>query len=195
MMRSFSVILLTILPIILILQPYTIDARIREGECEVCLNLMNNIKQQVKQHNDKTEEQIEKRIKSVCSKTNDNDERRLCYYIGGSADAATYLLGSISKPIKNHLPADKICDKLKSIDPEICHVKYSKPEAEIDYSTLDYDKMRVRELKNIIAKWGEECKNCVEKSDYLRLIKEVLPKYVKRTANAVKDAVTGKSEL
>jgi len=156
-----------------------VSARLREGECEVCLKSVDDFKAEVKTMGDtgSSEADIEKAIKRVCKRYTTAEEKRFCYYIGGSVDAATYLLGSISPSIRNHLPNDLICDKLKKLDPAICNIKYQQPEKSIDYSTLDYDKLRVKELKDIIRKWGEECVDCVEKSDFIRLIKQVLPKY------------------
>lgn len=37
--------------------------------------------------------------------------------------------------------------------------------------------MRVAELKQILYSWGEECRACAEKNDYVNLIKELAPKY------------------
>lgn len=168
----------------------TADARIREGECEVCLRLVEEFKEATKVFKDNTEAKVETRIKQLCDKKTDQSERRLCYYIGGSKDAATYLLGTISKPILNHLPPTKICDKLKSIDPEICKVKYEKPEEAVDYSKVDFASMRVRELKDVLKKWNEQCVNCIDKNDYLATIKEVLPKYIKQAAATVSEKIS-----
>ena len=37
--------------------------------------------------------------------------------------------------------------------------------------------MRVAELKQILHSWGEECRACAEKTDYVNLITELAPKY------------------
>ena len=46
-----------------------------------------------------------------------------------------------------------------------------------DFSKLN--KMRVGELKKILSNWGEDnaCKGCAEKSDFVKKVKELLPKY------------------
>lgn len=44
-------------------------------------------------------------------------------------------------------------------------------------ASVDLGKMRVAELKQILHSWGEECKACAEKNDYVNLIKELAPKY------------------
>jgi len=52
------------------------------------------------------------------------------------------------------------------------------PEKQIDWKTVDFNKMRVKQLKKVLADWGEECKGCLEKSEYIKKIKDLLPKYV-----------------
>jgi hypothetical protein len=101
-----------------------------------------------------------------------------CYYIGGSEDSATSLLRTISQPLRSHMPAEKICERLKGMDQQICEVKYEKPKEAVDWATVDFDKMRVKELKQTLTAWGEKCEGCTEKGDFLRLIKKVLPKQI-----------------
>lgn len=50
------------------------------------------------------------------------------------------------------MPAEKVCEKLKTKDAQICELKFDKP---IDWKTLDLKKMRVKELKGILNDWGE----------------------------------------
>ena len=46
---------------------------------------------------------------------------------------------------------------------------------------------RVKELKKILDDWGEMCKGCAEKSDYIRKINELMPKYAPKAASARTD--------
>lgn len=39
--------------------------------------------------------------------------------------------------------------------------------------------MRVKELKKILSNWGEECKGCVEKQEYVKRIEELKVVYVR----------------
>lgn len=50
-------------------------------------------------------------------------------------------------------------------------------EKKIDPNSVDLAKLRVAELKKILGSWGETCIACVEKTDYVQLIKELAPKY------------------
>lgn len=51
-------------------------------------------------------------------------------------------------------------------------------EKKLDLESVDLWKMRAAELKQILHSWGEECRACAEKHDYVNLIKELAPKYV-----------------
>ncbi|ELW64772.1 Cerebral dopamine neurotrophic factor [Tupaia chinensis] len=97
-----------------------------------------------------------------------------CYYLGATKDAATKILSEVTRPMSVHMPAMKICEKLKKIDSQICELKYEK---KLDLASVDLLKMRVAELKQILHSWGEECRACAEKIDYVNLIKELAPKY------------------
>lgn len=56
--------------------------------------------------------------------------------------------------------------------PPFCHL-----EKKLDLASVDLRKMSVVELKQILHSWGEECRACAEKTDYVNLIKELAPKY------------------
>uniref|UniRef100_A0A8C0X421 Mesencephalic astrocyte-derived neurotrophic factor n=1 Tax=Castor canadensis TaxID=51338 RepID=A0A8C0X421_CASCN len=126
---------------------------------------------------------IEKELITFCREAR-GKENRLCYYIGATDDAATKIINEVSKPLAAHIPVEKICEKLKKKDSQICELKYDK---QIDLSTVDLKKLRVKELKKILDDWGEMCKGCAEKSDYIRKINELMPKYAPKAASARTD--------
>merc|ERR1712008_520691 len=53
-------------------------------------------------------------------------ENRFCYYLGGTGDAATGILGEMSKPLSWGMPFEKVCEKLKKKDKQICDLRYEK---------------------------------------------------------------------
>ena len=53
------------------------------------------------------------------------------------------------------MPAEKICERLKGMDQEICQVKYEKPKEKVDLTKVDFDKMRVKELKQTLTSWSD----------------------------------------
>lgn len=96
--------------------------------------------------------------------------------MGGLEESATGILGEMSKPLSWSMPAIKICEKLKKMDNQICDLRYEK---QIDLNTVDLKKLKVRDLKKILNDWDEECEGCLEKTDFIKRIEELKPKYQK----------------
>ncbi|XP_069328144.1 mesencephalic astrocyte-derived neurotrophic factor [Eulemur rufifrons] len=157
---------------------------LRPGDCEVCISYLGRFYQDLKDRDVTfSPGTIEKELIKFCREAR-GKENRLCYYIGATDDAATKIINEVSKPLAHHIPVEKICEKLKKKDSQICELKYDK---QIDLSTVDLKKLRVKELKKILDDWGESCKGCAEKSDYIRKINELMPKYAPKAASARTD--------
>ncbi|XP_045386421.1 mesencephalic astrocyte-derived neurotrophic factor [Lemur catta] len=157
---------------------------LRPGDCEVCISYLGRFYQDLKDKDVTfSPGTIEKELIKFCREAR-GKENRLCYYIGATDDAATKIINEVSKPLAHHIPVEKICEKLKKKDSQICELKYDK---QIDLSTVDLKKLRVKELKKILDDWGESCKGCAEKSDYIRKINELMPKYAPKAASARTD--------
>ncbi|KAG8436154.1 hypothetical protein GDO86_007309 [Hymenochirus boettgeri] len=157
---------------------------LKAGECEVCVSFLNRFYQSLKERKvDFKSEVVEKELLKTCNEAK-GKENRLCYYIGATSDAATKITNEVSKPLSHHIPAEKICEKLKKKDGQICELKYDK---QIDLSSVDLKKLRVKELKKILDDWGETCKGCAEKSDFIRKINELMPKYAPNAASSRTD--------
>merc|ERR1712133_63677 len=118
---------------------------------------------------------IETSFKSFC-KDLKHKENRFCYYLGGTSDAATGILGEMSKPLSWGMPVEKVCEKLKKKDRQVCELAYDK---QIDFKSVDLKKLKVRDLKKILSDWEETCDGCLEKADYIKRIEEVKPKHVR----------------
>ncbi|VEL28891.1 unnamed protein product [Protopolystoma xenopodis] len=104
-------------------------------------------------------EKVDAKFKDMCRSSKGKDNT-LCYYVGGLETSATYIVNELTRPLSWGMPAEKVCEKLKRV---------------IDLKTLNFAKAKVKELKIILEGWGESCKGCVEKSDFIRLIKERMP--------------------
>ncbi|XP_061253500.1 mesencephalic astrocyte-derived neurotrophic factor [Bos javanicus] len=157
---------------------------LRQGDCEVCISYLGRFYQDLKDRDVTfSPASIEKELIKFCREAR-GKENRLCYYIGATEDAATKIINEVSKPLSHHIPVEKICEKLKKKDSQICELKYDK---QIDLSTVDLKKLRVKELKKILDDWGETCKGCAEKSDYIRKINELMPKYAPKAASSRTD--------
>lgn len=85
-------------------------------------------------------------------------------------------MNEVSKPLSWSMPPVKVCEKLRSKDAQICDLKFDK---DIDWKTVDLKKLKVKDLKKILENWGEICKGCSEKTEFIAKINEIKPKYVK----------------
>ncbi|KAM6153889.1 cerebral dopamine neurotrophic factor [Erethizon dorsatum] len=145
--------------------------------CEVCTEFLNRFYNSlIARGVTFSLETIEKELINFCLDAK-GKENRLCYYLGATKDAATKILSEVTRPMSVHVPVMKICEKLKKMDSQICELKYEK---QLDLTSVDLQKMRVADLKQILNSWGEECRACAEKTDYVNLIKELTPKYAER---------------
>lgn len=148
---------------------------LREGDCEVCVGFLTKLQNSLVGDEKTSQPKIEKKLRAMClvSKKNEN---RFCYYVGGLEESATSIISEISKPLTWSLPVDKVCEKLKKKDQQICDLHYEKT---IDITNVDLKKLKVRDLKKILSDWDEVCDGCLEKPDFIRRIEELKPKYVR----------------
>lgn len=148
---------------------------LKPGDCEVCISVLSKFKDTLTSEMSSNPKQIESAFKEYCSDLK-LKENRFCYYLGGTEDAATGILGEMSKPLSWGMPADKVCEKLKKKDRQICELRYDK---QIDLKSVDLKKLKVRDLKKILNDWDEGCEGCLEKGDFIKRIEELKPKYVR----------------
>ncbi|XP_068132258.1 cerebral dopamine neurotrophic factor [Hyperolius riggenbachi] len=145
------------------------------AECEVCNDYLQKFYQSLLEKNKAfTPAAIEEELVNTCRDAT-GKENRLCYYLGATADAATRIVSEVTRPMSAHVPVSKICERLRKIDIQICEMKYEK---KLDLNLVDLSKLKVAELKKILDNWGEACIACIEKTDYVQLIKELAPKYI-----------------
>ncbi|CAG7821993.1 unnamed protein product, partial [Allacma fusca] len=164
------------------LEPYGVllsfistSTSLKKDECEVCITVMTKFAETLSESERKDPKLIENKFRNYCADVK-GKENRLCYYLGGLEESATGILGEMSKPMSWSMPADKICEKLKKKDSQICELRYDKS---IDLKTVDLKKLKVRDLKKILSGWDEECDGCLEKGDYIKRIEELKPKYMR----------------
>ena len=148
---------------------------LKKGDCEVCISVIERFRKTLTKEQEADTKAIEKEFVKFC-KPLKTKENRFCYFLGGTADAATGILGEMSKPLSWSMPSDKICEKLKKKDRQVCELTYEK---QIDFSTVDLKKLKVKDLKKILNDWDENCDGCLEKGDFIRKIEEVKPKHIR----------------
>jgi len=161
---------------ILLLIPSDVSAGLKEGDCEVCITVLKRFMDTVLPKEDSTKpDKIEAAFKDFCEDLK-LKENRFCYYLGGTKDAATGILGELSKPLSWGMPVEKVCEKLKKKDKQVCELRYDK---QIDLKNVNLKKLKVRDLKKILNDWDETCDGCIEKGDFIKRIEDLKPKYVK----------------
>jgi len=148
---------------------------LKKGECEVCISVLDKFRATLTKEQEKDPQKINEAFKKYC-KDLKLKENRFCYYLGGSADAATGMLLEMSKPISWSMPTDKVCEKLKKKDKQVCELTYEK---QIDLKSVDLKKLKVKDLKKILNDWDERCEGCLEKSDFIKRIEALKPKHVR----------------
>nr|CAG4648930.1 EOG090X0F26 [Polyphemus pediculus] len=148
---------------------------LKQADCEVCFSVVEKFAATLKPDDLKDTKVIEDKFRKYC-KVSKGKDHRFCYYLGGLEESATGILNEMSKPLSWSMPADKICEKLKKKDVQICDLRYEKS---IDLRTVDLKKLKVRDLKKILSDWEETCEDCIEKGDFIKRIEQLKPKYVK----------------
>nr|WBW70099.1 venom protein [Lampona murina] len=173
-MARLTCIFECLLSLTLLLVPELTKA-LKEGECEVCVGVLNKLVNSLTSEEKTSVPHIENKFKQLCLNAK-KSENRFCYYIGGLEESATKIVAEMSKPLSWGLPIDKVCEKLRKKDVQICDLRYEKT---IDLKTVDLKKLKVRDLKKILSDWEERCEGCIEKSDFIRRIEELKPLYVR----------------
>ncbi|XP_065674390.1 mesencephalic astrocyte-derived neurotrophic factor homolog [Hydra vulgaris] len=144
---------------------------LKEGECEVCIKFLTNFEKTL---SDADRKDSTEKLKKACAKAT-NKENRFCYFIGGTKDAATFILNEVTKPLAYYKPISSICEALKKKDKQICELAYEKV---FDWKNIDLKKLKVKDLKKILEDWGETCSGCLEKTDFLKKVESVKHKHV-----------------
>ena len=143
--------------------------------CEVCLKVMADLHSKVKALPTKKEQKnkvkIESMVEKYCSKKNKDigeRERKLCYYL-------LPIKREISTPISFGADAKAVCKKLERKSAEVCTVKYPIGGAKAGETAepIDYKKMRVKHLKQILTERGVKIKRVwSSKSDFVKACEE-----------------------
>jgi len=145
-----------------------------DRECEVCKSVLQQVLDDMNEKDKTNADKVSEKIREICGGLK-NKENKFCFYIGALPESATSIMNEVSKPLSWSMPPEKVCEKLKPKDAQICELKYDKV---IDWKSIDLNKMRVKELKKILDDWGEQCNACTEKPEFIRRIEELMPKHV-----------------
>lgn len=66
----------------------------------------------------------------------------------------------------------------------VSHILTLFLDKQIDLTKVNLKKLKVKDLKKILSDWGEDnaCKGCAEKSDFIKKVEELMPKYAPEAA-------------
>jgi len=142
----------------------------------VCRAVLGQIDEALSSDERKDVEKIEAKMSSFCKEAKGKD-KTMCYYMGIASDASQGTAGGVKREISGSLNrginAKRLCSRLKKMDGQMCELKYEK---EIDLNTVDFNKLRVKELRKIMDDKGIECVGCAEKADFISAIKKYMGK-------------------
>jgi len=137
-------------------------------ECEVCIKVIEDVRARMEKKDLNKKDKIEAALGDYCNpdKTKlTQREKKICYYIDP-------IKRDVAQPFSLGMPADRVCKRINKSNPEICTVKFPVKTANLE--PKDFSKMRVKQLKSILADRGVECKNCLEKSEFVKRVEETM---------------------
>ena len=121
---TMKTIITVIIPLVLISWAPEVFS-LKAGECEVCISVLDRFKATLSKEQASNQKAIEKEFVNFCTDLK-LKENRFCYFLGGTKDAATGILGEMAKPMSWGMPSDKVCEKLKKKDRQICELRYDR---------------------------------------------------------------------
>ena len=102
---------------------------------------------------------IEQRLDELCDdKMLSETRKKVCYFMNP-------MKREVAQLMKNGLPNDRICKRLAQKSSEICSVRN---KVKVEKGSTDYNSLKVKDLKKILADRGVICEGCVEKSDFVK---------------------------
>eukprot|EP01083_Nonionella_stella_P046672 124955_1 len=129
------------------------------GDCEVCIKVIDDVRENMTKTESKDKPSIEAALGKYCKKKDNGPrERKICYYIDPIKRDAAH-------PISLGMPSKKVCERMNKSNPEICTVKFPVKTEKMEKK--DIKKLRVKQLKAILADRGVECNGCLEKDEFI----------------------------
>lgn len=156
----------------IILSASSIVYGLKESDCPVCFKMVEKLREDVTKDGGKlTAEKISEAFPKSCEEAKDDStEAKFCYYLGGQKVSATRTYKEMAEKMANDYPTNKVCEYLKSKDPQICEIKEKIP---IDLKTVDLKTLKVADLKKLLKERKESCDACFEKSEFIKKIEEI----------------------
>jgi hypothetical protein len=90
-------------------------------------------------------------------------EKKICYYIDP-------IKRDVAQPFSLGMSSLKVCQRITKSNPEICTVKFPVQTEKMEVK--DLGKLRVKQLKKILADRGVECTGCLEKEEFVKKVQD-----------------------
>jgi mesencephalic astrocyte-derived neurotrophic factor len=131
----------------------------------VCIKVMNDVRSKLSKEEARNKPAIEKAMGEYCADVDklSAKEKKICYYIDP-------IKRDVAQPFSLGMDSLKLCQRINKSNPEICTVKNTVKTAKME--AADITKLRVKQLKQILADRGVECKGCVEKEEFVKKVQE-----------------------
>lgn len=125
---------------------------------------MEDIRATMTKEEAKKKPSIEKAMGEYCARDDiTSREKKICYYIDP-------IKRDVAQPYSLGMSSLKVCKRITKSNPEICTVKF--PLKTKNMEKKDLSKLRVKQLKQILADRGVECKGCLEKAEFIKKVEE-----------------------
>ncbi|KAK6033304.1 hypothetical protein OSTOST_00497 [Ostertagia ostertagi] len=91
----------------------------------VCVKVLKDAMSKVPEAEKSKPDFIAKAIREHCESSKLKDHK-FCFYIGALPESATSMMVDVTKPLSWSMPPEKVCEKLKAKDAQICELKYGE---------------------------------------------------------------------
>ena len=132
----------------------------------MCVKVIEDIRATMTKEDIKNKPKVEAAMGKYCANEEGKltaREKKICYYIDP-------IKRDVAQPFSLGMPALKVCKRITKQNPEICTVKFPVKTEKMEKK--DLSKLRVKQLKSILADRGVECKGCIEKEEFIKKVQD-----------------------
>jgi hypothetical protein len=131
-------------------------------ECEVCVSNLDKIDALIPANKKRDRDAIEKAIFTRCTLSGFGSDWKPNPLLETPRDIKMCYLfepikKAISQPFSTGMPKLKVCKRLMKDNPEVCEVKYPLKVEKKEGESIDYNSMRVKQLKTLLDQRGIKC--------------------------------------
>eukprot|EP00349_Pseudokeronopsis_sp_Brazil_P000367 CAMPEP_0202960108 /NCGR_PEP_ID=MMETSP1396-20130829/4264_1 /ASSEMBLY_ACC=CAM_ASM_000872 /TAXON_ID= /ORGANISM="Pseudokeronopsis sp., Strain Brazil" /LENGTH=174 /DNA_ID=CAMNT_0049679097 /DNA_START=110 /DNA_END=634 /DNA_ORIENTATION=+ len=146
-------------------------------DCEVCISNLEAIDKLIPSEKKSDRNAVEKAITTHCTLSGFGSEWKPNPALSSPKDVKMCYIfepikKSISQPFATGMPKKKVCERLRKDNNEICEVKYPLKVEKKEGEKVDYNKLKVKQLKAILDERGVKCVGCSEKADFVKKCEE-----------------------